>query len=50
MAMTRSMSELCFTIRQAAWGMAAVGPPDLNGNGFVDVPDLLILLANWGPC
>lgn len=23
---------------------------DLNGDGIVDVSDLLILLANWGPC
>jgi len=23
---------------------------DLNGDGVVDVSDLLILLANWGPC
>ena len=23
---------------------------DINGNGAVDVPDLLMLLAAWGPC
>ncbi len=25
-------------------------PADLNGDGVVDVSDLLILLSNWGPC
>ncbi len=25
-------------------------PADLNGDGIVDVPDLLLLLGNWGPC
>ncbi len=25
-------------------------PWDLNGNGSVDVPDLIALLASWGPC
>ncbi len=25
-------------------------PGDLNGDGVVGVADLLILLANWGPC
>ncbi len=25
-------------------------PGDLNGDGSIGVPDLLILLANWGPC
>ena len=25
-------------------------PGDLNWDGVVDVDDLLILLANWGPC
>src|SRR5690606_24241346 len=23
---------------------------DLDGNGVIDVSDLLVLLANWGPC
>ena len=30
-----------------------IGPPvigDLDGDGTVGVSDLLILLANWGPC
>ena len=30
-----------------------VGPEllgDIDGNGIVEVGDLLILLANWGPC
>lgn len=26
------------------------GCRDLNGDGFVGTSDLLILLANWGPC
>jgi len=26
------------------------GPPDFNGDGTVDIFDLLTLLANWGPC
>ena len=25
-------------------------PGDLNGDGAVDIDDLLILLAAWGPC
>ena len=25
-------------------------PADLNGDGIVDVPDLLLLLGNWGSC
>ncbi|MEE2718541.1 MAG: dockerin type I domain-containing protein, partial [Planctomycetota bacterium] len=25
-------------------------PGDLNGDGFVGVDDLLIIIANWGPC
>ena len=23
---------------------------DLNGDGFVNVSDLLVLINNWGPC
>ncbi len=33
-----------------AWGTDPGGPPDFDGDGDVGVPDLLILLANWGPC
>ena len=29
---------------------AGSGPPDFDGNGSVGVPDLLALLADWGPC
>jgi len=25
-------------------------PGDLNGDGMIDLTDLLILLNNWGPC
>ena len=25
-------------------------PPDINGDGEVNVSDLLMLLASWGPC
>jgi hypothetical protein len=32
----------------AAWG--GDGPADLNGDGVVDVFDLLALLEAWGPC
>lgn len=34
------------------WGVkpADVCPTDLNGDGFTDVSDLLILFANWGAC
>ena len=28
----------------------AVPTPDLNHDGFVNAPDLAILLGNWGPC
>ncbi len=27
-----------------------VCPPDIDGDGVVAVPDLLTLLAAWGPC
>ena len=33
----------------AAWNDLG-GRKDLDGNGVVDFGDLLILLANWGPC
>ena len=33
-----------------AWGTNPGGPPDFDGDGVVAVPDLLELLANWGPC
>ncbi len=26
------------------------GSEDLDGSGFVDIGDLLIVLAAWGPC
>jgi len=26
------------------------GPEDLDGSGFVDIGDILIVLAAWGPC
>jgi hypothetical protein len=30
---------------------AAAGcPADLNGNGFVGVQDLIVLIMHWGPC
>ena len=32
-------------------GDACEGPPgDLDGDGTVGASDLLIMLANWGPC
>ena len=31
------------------WGSEG-GPADINADGFVDITDLLILVANWGPC
>ncbi len=39
--------------RGAVWVLFLDGPPcpaDLNDDGSVDVPDLLILLGFWGPC
>ena len=30
--------------------LAAGCPADFDGNDIVGVPDLLALLANWGPC
>ena len=33
----------------AAWGNKG-GPEDLDGSGLVDIGDILIVLANWGPC
>jgi hypothetical protein len=33
----------------AAWG-ATSGPEDINGDGIVDVLDLLEVLSAWGPC
>ena len=32
-----------------AWGSNPGGPPDFDGGG-VGITDLLLLLANWGPC
>jgi hypothetical protein len=26
------------------------GPEDLNGDGIVDVNDMLMVIAAWGPC
>lgn len=34
----------------AAWSAPDVIPGDIDGDGSVGVNDLLILLANWGPC
>lgn len=36
------IADRCETISVCEW--------DLNGDGSVNVPDLLELLANWGPC
>jgi hypothetical protein len=33
----------------AAWGSEG-GPEDIDGSGFVDFGDLLIVLAAWGAC
>ena len=33
----------------AAWGSTGV-PEDVNGDGVVNVLDLLEVLAAWGPC
>ncbi len=33
-----------------AWGTDPGGPPDFDGDGDVNVADLLELLGNWGPC
>jgi len=33
-----------------AWGPCRDCPEDLDGSGAVDLSDLLILLAQWGPC
>jgi len=30
------------------WGGS--GSADINGDGIVDVSDLLALVGNWGPC
>ena len=27
-----------------------LGPEDLDGSGFVDFGDILVVLAAWGPC
>ena len=35
--------------RLARWGTPR-RTSDINGDGVVGVTDLLILLANWGPC
>ena len=32
------------------WGTNPGGPPDFDDDGVVAVPDLLALLAHWGPC
>ena len=32
-----------------AWDGCGLGG-DLNGDGFVDVLDLVLLITNWGPC
>ena len=32
------------------WGTDPGGPPDFDGNGDVDVVDLLALLGAWGAC
>jgi hypothetical protein len=34
----------------AAWGAVGEPPEDINGDGVVDVLDLLEVLAAWGPC
>jgi hypothetical protein len=31
-------------------GSSAACPWDLDGSGFVDLPDLTAALANWGAC
>jgi len=33
----------------AAWG-ALGGAQDLDGDGIVNVADILVLIAAWGPC
>lgn len=34
----------------AAWGTNPGGPPDIDGDGAVGVPDLLVQLAACGSC
>ncbi len=34
----------------AQWHTNPGGPPDFDGDGEVAVPDLLQMLARWGPC
>lgn len=33
-----------------AWSFVQFGPPDMNGDQFVSIVDLLDVLAHWGPC
>ena len=42
-----NVTELLMVIDQ--WGQMG-SPADINGDGVVDVTDLLIVVANWGLC
>jgi hypothetical protein len=43
-------SEFALSIVAEAGDPAPGTPGDLNGDGVVGVPDLLMLLSEWGPC
>jgi hypothetical protein len=42
--------EFCWQLYEATAGGPPCCPADLDGSGTVDVSDLLLLLAHWGPC
>ena len=34
----------------AKLSVLTAGPADVNGDGVVSFADVLVLIANWGPC
>jgi len=32
------------------WGNVGPSPADVNGDGIVNVDDLLMVISAWGPC
>ena len=42
-----AVADLLMVIDQ--WGQVG-GSADVNGDGYVDVSDLLAIVGNWGPC